>query len=662
MTAMGKLKDMLLALDGDEVREDEIEVLADSVRQALELASRELNTDISSLDYDILEKGTAGLFGIGRQPYRVLVRPIKISSEEHDFEKIEHKLTGITEADVSIVQEKHADGSFTVRVLKTGIWITINPPKGRGRPVDSQEITNRLFSMQINNADLKKIEKEARKPSGKPIKAGEWVPRPEWDSSFSVEITEDEMKCFINVIPPKFSGRHMDIDDVLNALRANGVVAGIREDAINAYLEAMNYSSPLLASEGTPPRHGRDAYIDYKVRIDKSNVSFEEDKETKRVDFKDLDLLENVVVGQVLAVKVPPEDGIPGRTITNRVLAAKTGKDITMRHGKGTILSEDGNELTAEINGQVVFQGGRLSVEPVLTVKGDVSLETGNIVFLGSVVIGGSVQDNFTVKAAGNIDVRGSVQKAFLEAEGDIIVQQGIVGRDEARIESTGGSVYTKFIQGATVVAEQDVIASEGILHSRIDAGNKVFCNGRKARIVGGQIRAGEEVNARFIGADASTKTEVRVGINPKVHQQLVDLDKVKREVDEELDKYKKNVHTLTIQKNNSGGKLPQDKEELLVKSKAQMQKLTTRQNELNLELEELKAYLGMISQKGRICAEKTLFPGVDIYVKEKKYEVKDPYNHIKITLEGDNWRFGEYETPGLSDEKTKKLKMRRRR
>ncbi len=257
MTAMGKLKDMLLALDGDEVREDEIEVLADSVRQALELASRELNTDISSLDYDILEKGTAGLFGIGRQPYRVLVRPIKTSLEEHDFEKIEHKLTGITEADVSIVQEKHADGSFTVRVLKTGVWITIKPPKGRGRPVDSQEITNRLFSMQINNADLKKIEKEARKPSGKPIKAGEWVPRPEWDSSFSVEITDDEMKCFINFIPPKFSGRHMDIDDVLNALRANGVVAGIREDTINAYLEAMNYSSPLLARGNAAPSRPR---------------------------------------------------------------------------------------------------------------------------------------------------------------------------------------------------------------------------------------------------------------------------------------------------------------------------------------------------------------------------------------------------------------------
>ena len=365
-------------------------------------------------------------------------------------------------------------------------------------------------------------------------------------------------------------------------------------------------------------------------------------------------------MGQVLAVKMPAEEGVPGRTVTNRIIAAKAGKDNVMRHGKGTILSEDGTELTAEINGQVVFQGGRLSVEPVYFIKGDVSLETGNIVFLGSVVVGGNVQDNFTVKAAGNIEVKGTVQKAFLEAEGDIIVRQGIVGRDEAKIESTGGSIYTKFIQGANIVAEKDVVVAEGILHSFVDAGGKIMCNGKRAKIVGGRLRAGEEVNARFIGADASTKTEVRVGINPKVHQQLVDIDKVKRQVEEELDKVKKDVTTLTIQKTNAGGKLPADKEEMLGKMKAQQQKLTARQTEITMELEELRAYLGMLQQKGRVCAEKTLFPGVDIYIKDKKYEVKDPYNFIRIQLEGDNWRFAEYQPPEMNEDQARIMPSRR--
>ncbi len=658
---MSKLKDILLSIQDDGNTEGEIEVLADSLKQALELAANDMGADISDLDYEVLEKGTSGLFGMGRRPYRVLVRRAAVAAEHDDLERLESKLAGVSESDLSLGKtDKNVDGSFTIRVLKSGIWLTVNPAKGKGREMNINDVTTRTFAMQMSNVDMKKIEKEVRKASGKPVKIGEWTPRPEWDGTMSIELTEDEMNAYVHFVAPRYAGRNMDFDDVVNALRSNGVVSGIREDEIKKYLEEMDYTRPLHAAEGEPPRHGKDAYVDYKVRIEKAQASFSEDKETKRVDFKDLDLLENVVVGQVLAVKVPAEEGVPGRTVTNRVLAAKPGKDNAMRHGKGTILSEDGTELTAEINGQVVFMGGKLSVEPVYFVKNDVSLETGNIVFLGSVVVGGSVLDNFTVKAAGNIEVKGTVQKAFLEAEGDIIVRQGIVGRDEAKIESTGGSIYTKFIQGANLVAEKDIIVAEGILHSFVDAGGKILCNGKRAKIVGGRLRAGEEVNARYIGADASTKTEVRVGINPKVHQQMMDIEKVKRQVEEEIDKVKKDVTTLTIQKTNAGGKLPADKEEMLGKLKSQQQKLAARQTEIAMEFEELKAYLGMLEQKGKVCAEDMLFPGVDIFIKDKKYEVKDPYKFIRITLEGDNWRFGEYQPPELQDDQARVMPSRR--
>jgi uncharacterized protein (DUF342 family) len=61
----------------------------------------------------------------------------------------------------------------------------------------------------------------------------------------------------------------------------------------------MYYRRPLLAAEGQYPRNGRDAYIEYKVRVDKSRVQFEED-DSGKVDFRNLELLENVVAGQLL--------------------------------------------------------------------------------------------------------------------------------------------------------------------------------------------------------------------------------------------------------------------------------------------------------------------------------------------------------------------------
>jgi len=645
---MASLKDLFMEIEDDEDSNDDsaIEVYADSVKQALELSSEDLGIDITMLDYEILEKGSKGFFGMGRQPYRVLIRPIKESMEHDDLDAIEKKLSGENLPGITAIEKKDIDGSFKVRVAKTGIWLTVTPVKGKGKKVDLMDVNNKIYTLKIDNVDTVKIDKEVNKPSGERVKIGEWKPNPEYDGSMTVEITEDEMKAFIHFSPPRFSGRHMEFDEVVDALKRAGVATGIDEDRIKEYLDNMNYNQPLDAAEGAKPRNGKDGYIDYKVKVDNTGVSFEED-ESGKVDFRNLEVLENVVIGQLLASQVPSEEGIPGRTVTNQILPAKSGKDIKIQFGKGTILSEDGTELTAEINGQVVFKANKISIEPVYVVKGDVSLQTGNIVFLGSVIVSGNVQDNFVVKAAGNIEVRGTVQKAFLEAEGDIVIYQGIMGRNEAKIESTGGSIYAKFIQSANVIAEKTVIVPEGIMHARVDAGEGIFSQGRRARIVGGLIRAGNEVNARFLGADVSTKTEIRVGINPKVLQQITDLNDMKEKIEEEVNKNKLDLKTLETQK-KSTGKLSGEKAKMLEDLNARNDKLTGQLEDVVTEFEELNSYVEMLEHQGKICAEKTAFGGVDIYIKDQKFLLKDPYNSVKFSMEGGEIRISEYEAPEL--------------
>ena len=73
---MSKLKQLLSSFDEEEkILEDEVEVYADSVKQALSLAAEALNVDVSSLEYEIVKKGHQGFFGMGRTPYKVIVRP-----------------------------------------------------------------------------------------------------------------------------------------------------------------------------------------------------------------------------------------------------------------------------------------------------------------------------------------------------------------------------------------------------------------------------------------------------------------------------------------------------------------------------------------------------------------------------------------------------------
>ncbi len=660
---MASLKDLFLEIeDGfNESDDNAIEVYADSVKHALELASKELDIEVTLLDYEILEKGTKGIFGIGRQPYRIIIRP-HISQDEHeDLDLLEKKLAGDHIPGIKIQEKQDVDSEFKVRVTKSGIWLTVEPPKGKGKKLDVNEINNKLYSMRITKFDQKAVEKEANKSSGKKKKIGDWVAYPEFDGTMNLEVSDDEMKAFIHFVPPRYCGRHMEYDEVVGTLKKAGIVIGLKEEDIKTYLEEMDYNGPLLAAEGDKPKHGNDAQIEYKVRVGDDVVHFEED-ESGKVDFRNLELLENVVVGQLLAVKVPAEEGIPGRTLFNKVLPAKSGKDMKISHGKGTILSEDGKELTAEINGQVVFKANKISVEPVYVVNGDVSLETGNIVFLGSVIVAGSVQDNFVVKAAGNIEVKGTVQKASLEAEGDIIIHQGIMGREEAKIESTGGTVFAKFVQSATVVAENDVFVPEGIMHSHVDAGKRIYSNGRRARIVGGVIRAGDEVNARFLGADVSTKTDITVGINPKVLQQIYDLKSAKESIEEELTQIRLNKRTLETQKRNAGT-LSGEKEKMLEDITSQESKLSERLDEINLELEELDSYVNMLEHKGKICAEKTAFPGVNVYIKDKDFKLKDPYNSVTFTMEGGEIQIKEYEPPEIAQgaQRLKTISGRRR-
>lgn len=659
---MAKLKDLFndIADDTGDIPDDAVEVLADSVRQALDLAARELGVDVSYLDYEILEKGSSGFFGLGRLPYRVLVIPSERGREAVELAELERKLHKDHIAEIDVVRSKNADGSFKVRVLKSGIWLTVEPPRGSGLKVDLTAVQNRLYGMRITPDDDTVVEQAVKKASGKPVKIGRWMHNAENDSAMSVEVTEDEMRAYVHIAPPRYAGRHLDFEEIMEGLRHAGVNTGFREDDIRNYLEAMDYTQPLLAAEGVKVRHGKDAYVEYKVRVDKSDIQFEED-ESGKVDFRNLDILENVVSGQTLAVKIPAEQGIDGRTVTGRIIPANAGKDIKIPFGKGTILTEDGNELKAEINGQVIFKMGKLSVDPVFIVRGDVSLETGNVVFLGSVVVKGNVQDNFEVKAAGNVEVIGTVQKAFIEAEGDIIVYQGISGRDEARIESTAGSVIAKFIQNARVIAERDVMAPEGIIQSRVDAGNRIISIGKKGRIVGGESRAANEINAHYLGTDTSTRTILRVGINPKVMQQIADLEEAQAKLVEEQTQLKLNLTTLEKQKRNAGAKFPEEKQKQLSEMTVRNEKITARLNEIASELEELRSYIGMSEYKGKICAEKSAYAGCDIYLRDQRFPLKDPYNNIKFTLQGNEIKLAEYDPPEGMD-KRQLMPARRKR
>ncbi|HOV15463.1 MAG TPA: FapA family protein, partial [Spirochaetota bacterium] len=454
------------------------------------------------------------------------------------------------------------------------------------------------------------------------------------------------------------------------------------------------YNEPILIAEGLKVKNGKDAEIQYNFNVNKDEIHLTE--EDGKVDFKNLNIIQNVVAGQILATKEPPTRGEPGRTVTNKLIMQREGKDTTLVPGKNTHLSEDGTSIISEKNGQVMLYAGKVTVEEVYTVPGDVNLKTGNITFLGTVTVQGNVEDGFSIKASGNIEIHGSVGKCVLEADGDIIISQGFMGKHEGTIRA-GKSVYAKFIENAKKVeASEGVYVQDGIMNSAIDATKEITCVGKRATIVGGRLRAGELIKSKTLGSSANVFTIIEVGIDPKKRQRLDELNeerdkayKEKEPIDanlSSLDNIRKGnkllynsiestsfsaiLKRLTVEEDRKAllslydkneednifilkedlsseerknakdivgkvGYLPPEKEDLYQKLQEQTAKLQVIIKKTEEEIDEIEKYLSQLKSSAKIVGSKIVFPGVKIYIKSAFLEIKTEYKKIFFYLQG---------------------------
>ncbi len=648
MSTFEKLREALQDLTFETERDttDTVEVEAYSIEQGLEKASDLLGVNISDLEYEIVEQGKKSLFS--KRPYRLSVSVTPGQSFPGDV-----SVQLPEEAYSTTVLKKDIDGIFRIRITRIGVMLKVTAPKGRGQKVKVEDVLSALRERGVSQFDKSRIAAIVRSANSEYTKIGEYIPDERSDGRVVIEVSEDEMKAFMTLIPPKPRGRDLDMDDIIEALHDKGVVVGIREEVINRTLEDEVYNILTPVAEGIRPVHGDDAKIVYNFRIEKK-VQLEED-EKGQVNFKDLDLVENVVAGQLLATKVQATEGTPGRTITNKLLDAKPGKDIDLVPGKNTELSPDGMNIIATINGQVIFANGKVNVEPIYEIKGDVDMHTGNILFLGTVIVRGSVEDGFSIKAAGDIEIKGSVGKCLLDAEGDVNIKQGVMGKLGGTIKA-GGSIWSKFLEQVNVFADKNVFVQDGIMHCQVDATEKVVCFGKRATIVGGRIRAGEIVNTKTLGSVSFTETIVEVGVDPKSRQRLHDLDKEKTSSEEILEKHNANISTLQNQKKIRRG-LPEEKQELLEKMLAAREELTIRLSEIKEEMEELKSYLRLLKTIGNVSVSKNVYPGVKIGIKDIYYDVANEFKYVTFVLDSGRIRIKKYEDINIEEILGKRLR-----
>ena len=634
MVKIDNIRDYMRLQAEEDRKRKWIQVEGEDLDDALRQAAIELGLPVKKLEYEIRDPGKKGAFGVGKSKCIIIAYPIveevidKLEEDDFTVERLEDKPVD-------------KDGVAVVRLTSEGALLSIFAPLGRGSKVTEKQALAMLNARDVTDIDNSLVKKLVKISDGIPVKVGEFVYNPASDPLVSVEITDFEMKAFITVRTPGKGGADIDFDNIINFLKNNNIIHGIDEDKVRELENFPVYEKSILVAEGTKAVNGNDAKIIYNFDITRSTIKLKE--KNGKVDFKEQNLIKNVVEGQALARKIPLEEGKSGRTVTGRLLPAKDGKDILFEVGKNVKLSDDGITAVATINGQVITLLGKLNVEPIYVVPGDVNLKTGgNVTFLGTVLVKGSVADGFKVKAAGNIEVLGNVGKAELDAEGDIIVHQGISGKNGGFVRA-GKGVWAKFLENAIIESGEIVVASDGIINCKVEANKKIICQGKRATIVGGVLRAAEDIHAKSLGSVAGSDTVLEVGFDPKSKKRLVELNEEKEVLDKELDGISLDISTIK-NLNKLKKKLTDEKKEYfnqLIEKKSETEKDIAQLNE---EIEEIQEHLASLSVSGHISSSFKVFPGVKIHIKDAFLEVKNEFKAVTFINENGLVKITKYE------------------
>lgn len=578
-----------------------------ALNKALQFFSQETKREIKEAEIKLvgLQK-KAGFLGIGKKNnYHFEL----ILSETEAEERLSHLDETITTPNI--------DGYFQLKVKQDGIFLKVFPPQGTGKPANLLHIKQIVEHKELVDIDLGLVETILTEGKAEDVKIAERKPELDREGSFLVDIAPHGMKAYCTYLPP-LGKNAPSLRQAIQILNKSNLFYGIDEEKLQAIIDE-NVKQEREIAIGKPPIDGKPGELRYHFQLPSEQKHVKE-LEDGTVDYHNLDLIVNVRRGDLLITKIPPTIGETGIDVTGKEIQPKPGKDIKLPKGKNVEIGPDGMSLFAAIDGQVFLTGNKVSVLPVYIVDGDVDLETGNIQFLGNVVIKGNVQEGFSIKADGDIEIMGNVGAANLEAGGKIIVRKGFQGKQKGMIKATS-DVHINFIENGHVITRGSLFVNGAIMHSTIVAKINVVVEGR-GLIVGGTVQAGNDVTAKTIGSHLATPTEIMAGCDPEIRQQLEQMNIEIENATENLDKVVKGIELLRKAENQLGS-LPKDKYAVLNQFgstrsylEEQMNSLVQQRDFLSKQLKEQK--------NGRIKVLDRVHPGVRINIGQAGYRVKD--------------------------------------
>ncbi|MCR4705183.1 MAG: FapA family protein [Lachnospiraceae bacterium] len=519
------------------------------------------------------------------------------------------------------------NGYFQIVNAPDKTTMVFYPPTDGGETVDFAEVTEYLmlkgisYDSGILYGAAKKI-KEGKTE----IVLNETRCMPIQETA-RVRTSDNKMEAIVRFYAPSTEGAVMKKEEIMNDLKYQGIVHGVMEEAIEAYIKDRRYCEDIVLAQGEGPRNGEDARIEYAFDPNaKARPTLNADGS---VDFHHLNTISNCHEGDVLATLIPAVQSEPGMNVLGEIIPAKEVRNKKLNPGKNVVMNDTETQIIAQVSGHVRMENDRISVSNILELQ-NVDSSTGDIDFAGSVQVMGDVCENFAVKASGNVVVSGVVEGATVEAGGDVIITRGMNGMGKG-VVSAGGNVIGKFFENVDITAG-GYVQADSIMHCEVRSKTEVNVGGKKGFISGGHILARNSVSAKTLGSTMGTDTVVEVGADPSMKQREKDI----RNTIEENHKILQNAFPVlqaAVDKIKSGGSFAPERAEYIKNLHKMYNQKKAEIARLGKEVDKIQAALEA-SRNACVNVTGDAYAGTRIVISDVSMIVKPGTAHCKFIKE----------------------------
>ncbi len=478
----------------------------------------------------------------------------KKSRGEIDPQKLKER--GFGDAQINEIVKGSSEGLDVEAYADTGYdWMQMHEiRKGLLKKLDTTIYKNQLFSasqmreirlgledglnvaayakLMLSATDMNRIRKILLEEAYKNSPHGFAKTIEDDDTGIVLRISDDCMDAYMSI--PDTAGQSFSHGELLQVLKSHEITYGYLDSNIDKLSNKGVRNQELCVAKGKPAIEGKPGRYElfFQNAIDNSHIVMPDEE----VDYSNVDTIESVNPGKILARYHYSQKDVDGKTVTGILIKGIPGDELPKLTGKGIKKDPVNDVYFAAEKGYVFYNATAysLNVEKIYEINEDVSYLK-SFEYDGTIYVHGGVRNKSTIRASGNIIIDGFVEDAYVYAGQNVVLKSGCNGNERGIIES-GGSIHGKFFENITLKAK-GLVEGNYFLNCNIDTDDRVVARGIKARITGGNTNAVVGVEAVILGNYMGTRAQCSVGDTTRILKQTAALIKERSEA---LDKVEK--------------------------------------------------------------------------------------------------------------------------